>query len=133
MCVCCLGVVHAPVQFTCRTLPPFHVHQSSQRRCMLWREGNWRRNGGANDFSLCMGDAHTSTTSPIPNFCASLDTARLHLLSMQALFPCVLVPCFVRHNSFKQAICEFCIVVGGGEGHSSCNVWGYPFGWPLQS
>ena len=23
MCVCCLGVVHAPVQSTCRTLPPF--------------------------------------------------------------------------------------------------------------
>ena len=23
VCVCCLGVVHAPVQSTCRTLPPF--------------------------------------------------------------------------------------------------------------
>jgi len=28
--VCCLGVVHAPVQFMHHTLPPFHMHQSSQ-------------------------------------------------------------------------------------------------------
>jgi len=27
--VCCLGVVHAPVQSTCHTLPPFCVHRSS--------------------------------------------------------------------------------------------------------
>jgi len=31
VCVCCLGVVHAPVQSTRRTLPPFRVHRSSQR------------------------------------------------------------------------------------------------------
>jgi len=29
--VCCLGVVHAPVQSTCHTLPPFCVHRSSHR------------------------------------------------------------------------------------------------------
>jgi len=33
VCVCCLGVVHAPVQSTCRTLPPFHVHRSSHHGC----------------------------------------------------------------------------------------------------
>jgi len=30
VCVCCLGVVHAPVQSTRRTLPSFRVHRSSQ-------------------------------------------------------------------------------------------------------
>ena len=31
VCVCCLGVVHTPVQFTCRTLPPFPIHWSSHQ------------------------------------------------------------------------------------------------------
>jgi len=36
VCVCCLGVVHAPVQFTCCTLPPFRMHRSShQSWCSL--------------------------------------------------------------------------------------------------
>ena len=40
VCVCCLGVVHAPVQSTCRTLPPFHMHRSSQRMLRFqWGSG----------------------------------------------------------------------------------------------
>ena len=30
--MCCLGVVHAPVQSTRCTLPPFHMHWSSQHK-----------------------------------------------------------------------------------------------------
>ena len=29
--MCCLGVVHTPVQFTCHTLPSFRMHRSSHR------------------------------------------------------------------------------------------------------
>jgi len=38
VCVCCLGVVHAPVQFMCRMLPPFCMHWSSQ-----WSRDKMRR------------------------------------------------------------------------------------------
>jgi len=40
VCVCCLGVVHAPVQSTRHTLPPFHVHRSSHRSVNDYRELN---------------------------------------------------------------------------------------------
>ena len=36
--MCCLGVVHAPVQFTDCTLPPFHMHQSSQQPYRHWSD-----------------------------------------------------------------------------------------------
>ena len=48
MCVCCLGVVHTPVQSTRRTLPPFRMHQSSHwvAQYMLLRcGGTWERAG----------------------------------------------------------------------------------------
>ena len=40
VCVCCLGVVHTPVQSTHRTLPPFHVHQSSHHACLVFYGGD---------------------------------------------------------------------------------------------
>jgi len=43
VCVCCLGVVHAPVQSTRRTLPSFRVHRSSQHAKNRKRE-QWERN-----------------------------------------------------------------------------------------
>jgi len=51
VCVCCLGVVHAPGQSTCRTLPPFCMHRSSQ---LSVGKSTWPRIHQSESYIRCL-------------------------------------------------------------------------------